>query len=100
MLEPLSPGRHVINWGATLGPQPFSYTPEITDIITVVPIPLTERIAELIASVAASSLPSKQRHELIEELQQARKEFARNHVREGIEELRELQKKVKHEIIP
>jgi hypothetical protein len=52
----------------------------------------------LIASVKASNLPQKRQHDLLEELKEAGKEFARNHLRQGVEEVREFQDKVRKEV--
>ncbi len=95
MLEPLSPGTHVINFAArsTVG-----FALNVTDVITVVPIPLSERVQKLISVVEESSLSRHRKHRWIEELKEAGKDSERHHVRGGIEDLREFQKKVRHEI--
>ncbi len=97
MIEPLPPGRHVINFGANVGP-PVNLYKDITDIITVVPVPLSERVQKLISSVTASNLPGKRTRPLLRTLQGAAKSFEREHLRSGIAHLRAFQKKVRHEI--
>jgi predicted metal-dependent hydrolase len=57
---------------------------------------LSQDVQELIASV--SSLSNQHQNNLIEELREASQEFDRNHLRQGIRELREFQKKVRKEI--
>jgi hypothetical protein len=86
MLEPLKPGVHVINFGGTLGP-PINVTLDITDTITVVAIPLRERVEELISEVDGSLLAQKGKLALIRELREAESSFAKNHLRAGIEHL-------------
>ncbi len=96
MIRPLPVGRHVINYGVTFIPP--NYTTDVTDIITVVAIPLSHRIQDLISTVEGSSLPRHRKHELLSELREAAKDFERNHAHSGIEEVQEFQKKVRHEI--
>ena len=96
MLAPLSPGVHVIDWGAVVGP-PYNFSAPFTDIVTVLQIPLARRVEEIISSLAASSLSTKRQRELLEELREAQKRFAAGDVREGVEELREFQKRVRHD---
>ncbi len=97
MIEPLAPGVHVINWGGTLGPQPLNFPLDITDVITVVAIPIVQRVQELISSVTAN-LPGKRTRPLLRTLQGAAKSFEREHLHSGIRHLRAFQKKVRHEI--
>jgi hydroxypyruvate isomerase len=87
----------VINFGNTSAP-PYSRRTDITDIITVVPTPLPDRIQALISLVQASSLSKKRQQNLVEELKEAAKKFQKRDLHHGIEELREFQKKVRKEI--
>ncbi len=98
MVEPLAPGVHVLNWGGSL--DLFNYRQNITAIITIVPIPLPQRIEELISSVTAANLPPKRQHDLLHELQQAEEDFQSYDFREGIEDMAEFQKKVRREVAP
>ncbi len=97
MIEPLSPGTHVIKFGGSSGAQ-FQFAIDTTDTITVVPMPLSKRVQELISSVTASNLPGKRTRPLLRTLQGAAKSFDRGHARSGIRHLRAFQKKVRHEI--
>ena len=92
MLEPLSPGPHTLHTG---GNNPYSLRHDIICNITVVPIPLTQRVEELIASVDASSLVPKRKHRLLERLRKAQKSFEQGHLAAGIKRLREFQIKVR-----
>jgi len=94
MLAPLRPGTHSIIFGGTYGP-PNDYSYERTDFITVIPIPLTQRVEELISLLQASNLGPKLKRTLTEQLRAAREDFARNHLRGGIEDLRDFQKKAR-----
>ncbi len=95
MVEPLAAGQHVLNFGGDIGP-PFNSSKNITALITVVAIPLSQSVHELILSVEASNLPRNRMRRLVATLRGAEKSFERNHLRAGIDHLRAFQKKVRH----
>ncbi len=69
------------------------------EIIDAVSQPLmTGSVQELILLVETSNLPTRAAHELLEELREAVKEFARNHLGEGVEALYKFQKQVHREL--
>src|SRR5262249_41361001 len=83
MLEPLAPGTHVINFGGTVGP-PVNLVFDQTDIITIVPIPLAQRMQNLISMVSGSSLPSHRQQPLLATLNAAAASFHSKNLRAGI----------------
>jgi hypothetical protein len=97
MLKPLPVGTHTINFGGDIGP-PFNSTKDVMDIITVTPMPLADRAEQVIALLQSSDLPLKRARALIEDLREAKKDLARNHLRPAVEKLHELQRKVAREI--
>src|SRR5207237_3428403 len=97
MFEPLPPGPHVLHFGGSYSNAFFTPT-DVLDYITVVAIPFPERIQKLIATLKVSNLSQRLHRSLLKELIQANKDFERNRVSEGVEELREFQKKVRQEV--
>jgi hypothetical protein len=95
MINPLPLGPHVINFGGRTG---FGFATDITDFITVVPVPLMQQVTELASLLEASNLPQKRKQALLDELNTAAKDFGRNHLLKGVEDLREFQKKVRREV--
>ena len=93
MLEPLPPGQHVINFGAGVGP-PINFSKDITAYITVLPVPLSRRMDELLEKVINANLPSNRLQPLKASLEAARAAFARDTPQAGVNQLRAFQKKV------
>jgi hypothetical protein len=86
MIEPLPPGRHVINLGANVGP-PVNLYKDITDIITVVPVPLEQKVAELLAQVEAADISAKRKRVLEKTLSKAGTAFEKGKLKSGIHHL-------------
>src|SRR6266851_2338353 len=64
MVAPLGAGPHVINFGAILGP-PVNFTLDITYNISVLPIPLPQRVAGLVQELERSDLPANRQQPLL-----------------------------------
>ena len=97
MVEPLPPGEHVINFGGTFGP-PVNFTLDITDHITVVAVPLTQRMDELMAKVAAANLAPNRVQPLRASLEAARASFDRDNLQASVNQLRAFQHKVRAQV--
>jgi hypothetical protein len=93
MVPPLSPGTHVINFGATVGP-PVNLMFDMTDTITVIPIPLAQRVNTLIIAVGESSLAAHRQQPLLATLRAAGASFGSGNSAAGINQLRAFQNKV------
>jgi hypothetical protein len=98
MLEPLSLGPHLIKFAVyrTNDFGDLDYYLDITDHITVVPVPLTQRVAELVAGVQGSELSPAQQKPLLRLLEAAKAAFASGNVKGGIRSLQKFQKTVRH----
>lgn len=94
MLEPLTPGLHVLNFGAIVGP-PINLIFDMTDTITVIPEPLPDRVQRLVTTLSASALPEKQRQPLLVTLNAAKASFDSKNLRAGINQLAAFQNKVR-----
>jgi len=99
MLSPLSLGTHAIIFGGTYG-VPNSYSYERTDYITVVPIPLPQRVDELIASVGASTLAQHRQQPLLASLNAVKASFESTNLIAGINQLSAFQNKVRAQVGP
>lgn len=97
MLGPLSPGRHVIVFGGSYG-APASYSYERTDVITVVPIPLSQRVGELVSLLADSGLAPHRQQPLRVSLQAAAASFDSGNFIAGVNQLRAFQNKVRAQV--
>jgi hypothetical protein len=93
MAAPLGVGTHVINFGATVGP-PVNLTFDMTDTITVIPIPLAQRVNTLIMAVGESSLAAHRQQPLLATLRAAGASFGSGNSAAGINQLRAFQNKV------
>lgn len=97
MLQPLSPGIHVLEFGGSYNlPGGLAY--ERTDIITVVAVSLAERVQMLIASVQAAKLSPHRVRPLVATLEAARASFHRDNLRGATKLLRAFQNKVRAQI--
>lgn len=97
IVEPLAPGTHIINFGATVGP-PVNLTFDITDTITVLPIPLPEGMQKLIASVRDSRLATRQQQPLLASLNAGAMSFDAGNLRAGINQLHAFQNKIRAQL--
>ena len=99
MLEPLSPGPHVLHTGGKVS-IPFFLPHYIICNITVVPIALDQRVAELIAAVDGTNLPKNRQLPLVATLDAAKASFGSTNQRAGINQLRAFQNKLRAQIAP
>jgi hypothetical protein len=97
MIEPLSLGTHVINFGGSVGP-PVNLSQDMTAFITVIPIPLPQRVERLITSVRGSNLPTRSQQSLLATLDSATVLFTSGHLRPGINQARAFQNKVRAQL--
>jgi len=98
MLQPLPVGQHVLHYGGTYA-DPFFFPNDIVANITVVPVPLPERVAELIAQVNQSNLPLHRRRALLATLDAARHSFASGRLLPGINQLHAFQNQVRAQVV-
>jgi hypothetical protein len=94
MVEPLPPGPHVLKFGGAFR-SPLFYPVNITAHITVVPVPLSERVGKLIQLLEGSGLAPHRRRPLLASLEAARASFARGNSEAGTNQLRAFQNKVR-----
>jgi hypothetical protein len=99
MLEPLPAGKHVVHYGGTVGP-PVNFTLDILDIITVVPVPLTQQVDELVGKARQSNLATNRLQPLLASLNAARASFASENLEPGINQLNAFQNKVRAQVAP
>ncbi len=97
MIEPLAPGRHVVNYGATTAP-PVIFSQDITEIITIVPVPLDDRVAELTALLDNSELADRHQEPLRVSLNAAKASFSATNLLAGINQLRAFQNKLRAQV--
>ena len=97
MIEPLPLGSHVINFGGTVGP-PVNFTSDMTDFITVIPVPLAERAQKLISTVTTSALAQNRQQPLLVTLNAAKASFDSTNLRSGINQLGAFQNKVRAQV--
>lgn len=94
MIAPLPPGSHVINFGGTVGP-PVNLFQDMTDFITVIPVPLPEPVERLIASIRESNLTLHRQQPLLNSLDAAKASFESKKLHAGINQLGAFQNKVR-----
>jgi hypothetical protein len=82
MLEPLPPGQHVLRFGGAVSIAVT--TSDVVDYITVLPMPLPDRVQQLISSVTASNLSQSRKQVLLAPLRAAKLSFERNRTPLGI----------------
>jgi len=99
MLEPLPPGTHFLDFGASYN-LPGGFVYDRTDVITVSSIPLSERVAQLIETLAAEAPEIVRRQPLVASLQAAQKLFGENHFQAGINQLRAFDNKLRAQVAP
>jgi hypothetical protein len=97
MLEPLSLGQHVLRAGGKI-PVAYLVPEDITCNITVIAIPLPDRVQQLILSVASSGLGQSRKQPLLASLREAKLSFERKRPRLGISFLMRFQQKVHREL--
>jgi len=97
MLEPLPAGTHVLSFGGEIGP-PYNSSKEITDTITVAPIPLSVDVNSLIAVLEGANLGPNRLHPLRVSLVASSMSFDSGDLRSGINQLRAFQNKVRAQI--
>jgi len=95
MVEPLPVGSHTIRFGGQIGP-PFNSSKDVSAFITVVAVPLTQRVQELVVLVESAGLPGRRTRPLLETLRKAQDAFESDHLRAGIVHLRVFQHKLRH----
>jgi hypothetical protein len=97
MLEPLSPGPHVVQFRGVAG-DPFNLGFDVTYYLTVRKLTLSERVSELIKFVRDTRFPPKRQRSLLAALTEAKASFDRNKVRPGIQHLSTFVQKASKEL--
>jgi hypothetical protein len=97
MLEPLSPGAHVLNYGGTLTNQTFATT-DLLVYITVKPRPPGKILDELISKLRQSSLPTKAQTPLLASLDAAKASFNDGKTLAGVNQLQAFQNKMRAQV--
>jgi hypothetical protein len=98
MIAPLAPGIHQLETGATMGLPPVSRS--WIHEITVIPIPLSQRVNELVSLVQWVDLAQNRFQPLLASLQVANGSFDSGHVNAAINQLRAFQNKVRAQVAP
>ena len=96
MVEPLSPGDHVVQFGGRL--PGFFFPVEVIDYITVQPLALPNRVEQLIATLNDSNLPAKWLPSLLGSLKATRASFEAENLRAGINQLHAFQYKLRAQV--
>jgi len=90
MVEPLPPGEHIVRFSGTFG-SPINFTVDITDVITVVPLPLDEKVEGLLTQLKQAGLPNQRVRLLSRSLLRAQSAFEDGRLRSGIRHLHTFQ---------
>jgi hypothetical protein len=97
MIEPLALGVHTLHFGGTF--RNITFVPsDIVDVITVVPIPLTQRVDDLISIIQEAVLSPVRAQALVASLKAAKASFASENWQSGINQLRAFQNKVRAQV--
>jgi hypothetical protein len=97
MLQPLTPGDHVLRWFAGYG-DPFSAVFDRTDRITVVRVPLSKWLADFRIALMPGLALLTDPHHIVSALEMTERQFALGHVRAGINHARLLQRRLQRDL--
>jgi hypothetical protein len=93
VLEPLKPGPHTIYMAGDLS-VPLFYPRIVECTITVLTVPLAEKVQKVLEVLQNAEMPSKQRQPLVTALSQAKAFFSAGKLQPGINQLRSFQKEL------